>query len=246
MRRLLSVALLLAACAKTAEPSPDYAAARRRYAEIVAVHAQDAAARPETEEVLALLARVPAGSADAPAAAELRARIDAERKALADERAHRAAVVARAEAPPAGASPAAASPAPARPGLELARGAKLAELEEKGGGCFQRTSELEIGTGEQKTVGEAWALKADAQCEERFPAQKGMWLVFAKGAYLGAHHAAEVKVEPRRVERVERFEAVPLPGGGYGRKLPDGTVGPLPPGAKLDAAPLPPPKRTGP
>jgi hypothetical protein len=198
------------------------------------------------DEVLALLAQVPPASADGAAAAELRGRIEAERKVLAEEAEHRAAAVQKATEPgPLTPGTAAALAPPAPPPLRLAPGAKLAELKELGGDCFERKGDVEIVEGEKKRAGEAWALKELAACAERFPADRGQWLLFVDGGYVSSRPSAEAtthvekKTEVRTVEQVERIEVVPLPGGGYGRKTKDGKVEPLPKGAKLVLDPAP-------
>jgi hypothetical protein len=239
--------LLAAACAQPPAPAPAYAEARRRHAELLATHPRDAASRPEMDEVLALLAQVPPACADGAAAAELRGRIEAERKALAEEAEHRAVAVQKAtEAAPLspGSAAALAPPAPPAP-LRLAIGAKLEELKELGADCFERKGDVEIVEGEKKRAGEAWGLKEAPECAERFPADRGQWLLFAEGGYVSTRPSAdatthvEKKTEVRTVEQVERIEVAPLPGGGYGRKTKDGKVEPLPAGAKLQLDPAP-------
>jgi hypothetical protein len=192
MRRALPFALLLAACTRPAAPSPEYAEARRRHAEILAAHPADAAAQPEVGAVLDLLARVPADSADAAAAAELRARLEAERKALAEEAARReslAADAARPEPMPPGGGEgegavAASPPAQRQDALGLARGTRLEDFRARAGDCFEKRTDLEIVSDDEVRMGEAWALKAGGGCAERHPAYAGQYVLFADGAYV--------------------------------------------------------------
>ncbi len=125
MHRCLRLLLLaaLCACARPPQPSPEYAQARELWTRLVLARGVDAADDPQAAEVLALLERVPAESADARDASELLARVKKERQTAADERAHRAKLVAKAAEPtpvaPAGlpnaAQGAGARPAPAAP-----------------------------------------------------------------------------------------------------------------------------------
>jgi hypothetical protein len=88
----LAVAAALA-CARP-QPSPEYERAREMWTDLVRARGTDAADDPATDDVLALLARVPPKSLDAQAASELKARIESERKALTDERTRRDQMVA--------------------------------------------------------------------------------------------------------------------------------------------------------
>jgi hypothetical protein len=244
MRRALLLAVALAACSEPRAPSAEYAEARRRHAGLVASRPADAAALPEMDDVVALLARVPASSADAEAAAELRGRIDAERRALAAEQDRRRQLVERAAAPVRVEAPAAAPVAADGP-FRLVPGMKLAEFRARAGDCFVRKGDVELVEGEKKRAAEVWGLATGSGCAERHPAQVGQLIVFADDAYVTVRPEAaattrvERKTETRREERVERIEVVPLPEGGYGRLRPDGKTEPLPKGAtlKLEAPP---------
>jgi hypothetical protein len=236
MSRIAALALAaLLACSKPA-PSPDYAAARRLHADLLAAHPSDAATRPEMDEVVARLDRVPADSADASAAAELRARIEAERAAAAQDAARRAALVAGVQ--PGGVRP------PDAPPLRIAPGLSLAELRAGEGACFESRGTVEMIEGEQKQPAEALRLVESPDCAERHPAQVGKVLLFAGDRLAAIRPAEDVKTPPpTRVEKVERLgEVVDLPGGKRGVRRPDGSVEPIPEGAEVrDEAPAPAP-----
>jgi hypothetical protein len=250
MRRLAPAVLVALACSRAPEPSPELAAAQQRRADVLAAHPGDAAARPEMDEVLALLARVPPDSPDAAAAAELRARVEAERAALAAEAAARAEAVERAGRPsPVAPAPAAepagggAGPAPAG-GLRLARGTKLADFRAAAGACFEKKVDLEIVDDGKARPGEAWGLRDGEECARQHPRQAGQWVLFADGALVSSVPSASAKTVTARAvgERVEKVDVVPLPGGQYGRRTADGKVEPLPAGTKVvqePAAPAP-------
>jgi hypothetical protein len=73
------LALLLALSCKPSAPpegSPDFAAATRRFSELMERYRMDAYIRPEMDEVLALLAKVPPDSADRVAADAMKQRIE--------------------------------------------------------------------------------------------------------------------------------------------------------------------------
>jgi hypothetical protein len=94
MRIVLAAALAAGLCScQKPQPSPEYQQARQRYAALQAQYPLEARERPEMDEVLSLLERVPRDSADTEAAAALREAILGERRALAEERARRAKLV---------------------------------------------------------------------------------------------------------------------------------------------------------
>jgi murein DD-endopeptidase MepM/ murein hydrolase activator NlpD len=73
--------------------SPEYEEAHQRFSQLYAVHLDAAYGRPEMEQVISLLGAVPERSADAVAARELLARIQAGRAELAQEEQARHALV---------------------------------------------------------------------------------------------------------------------------------------------------------
>jgi len=230
----------LVACSRP-RPSPEYEEARQRWAAIAREQGDAAAEDPRADAVLALLARVPAESLDAPGAAELRARIEGERKARAEERERRARLVAAAGAPPAmpstggapggaGASAGAPAAAAAAAPPALAPGTPLDAFRAATGACFERRGPIQIGApdGGAPAPGEAWALRADAACQERWAAASGKLVLFTKGALAALAPASAA----RTVETRERVKLGTLPDGGVGILTDAGVVAP-PPGAQI-------------
>jgi hypothetical protein len=250
MPRRLRIALLLAlagafACQRSpGPPSPEYARARELHLKLAASFADEADGRPEMDEVLALLARVPPDSVDAPSAQDLEARIAEGRRRLAAERADREKRIAAAgpAAWPSGAgAPLAAAPvAPeAEPRLPaLAPGLKLDAFRAAYGDCFEPRTPLEIQIretdgGATTRQGDAWSLKGDAACRQKHPGQAGQVVLFAQGVLLGFRPEGDVKAVVRTVAG-KRELVVQGPGGRYqpvegSRVLQDGGVL-LPPG----------------
>jgi hypothetical protein len=226
----------LVACSRP-RPSPEYDEARQRWTALVREQGDAAAEDRRAEDVIGLLARVPPESADAASAAELRARIDGERRARAEERERRARLVESAGAPPAmpaagaAAGPASAPaerPPPAAPWL--VPGMKLEEFRAQAGDCFERRGPMQVGSpdGGPPSAGEAWALRDDAACQERYAAASGKLVLFAQGALAGVALPSAV----RTVETRERVQLGTLPDGGIGIRTDAGVV-PPPPGAHI-------------
>jgi hypothetical protein len=237
----LAAGLLLAACSRP-QPSPEYERARALWTEIVKARADDASQDPRADEVLALLGQVPPASADAAAAAELRGRIEADRKARVEERERRDRLVAQAAAPHDMPSAGAAAGggggggsepqggADAGPTPEVRVGMSVAELEKQFGDCFSRREAVRIGGGPDGGArdGDLWVMKDDAGCRERHAALAGQGILVAAGQVAGVSPLDKArKVEVRRV-----VELAPLPDGGTGMRV-DGGVVPLPPGATV-------------
>ncbi len=231
MRIALALALAAAACQRP-QPSPEYQEARELHAALVARAPLDASTRPEMDQVLALLERVPPGSADAEPAAALRRRILDERRAAAEEQARRARLVDQAgaptpdvgggavpggtAAPPAGAGPATAAPPPSA----LAAGTTLEEFQRAHGDCFEPKAAARIGQRQGAPLdGVAWGLRDDEACRRGNPAEVGRLVLFAGGTLREVREAADAK-------------PVPTTRAVAGTVKPDGTVA-LPPGTVL-------------
>jgi len=251
-RIALLVALAAASACRKAPgpPSPEYAEARARHVALVAQFADDADARPEMDQVLALLERVPADSVDAESARELATRIAEGRKRLAAEQAERERRIAAAgpaQWAPSGGVPGAGGAALQEERPAIALGMKLDEFRAAHGECFEPGSPIQIETpepdgGTAARQGEAWSLKGDPACREKYPGQVGQVVVFSQGSLLALRPAGDLKAVVRRVPgKVEAF--VRLPDGGYqavegAQLLPDGGVSfaggvPLPDGGRF-------------
>ncbi|MFL5261187.1 MAG: hypothetical protein ACJ79L_02110 [Anaeromyxobacteraceae bacterium] len=230
----------LVACSRP-RPSPEYEEARQRWAAIAREQGDAAAEDPRADGVLSLLAKVPAESLDAPGAAELRARIEGERRARAEERERRARLVAGAGALPSmpassagGGAGAGGAGAPAEgPGATpaaLAPGTTLDAFRAATGDCFERRGPIQIGApdGGAASPGEAWALRGDAGCQERWAAASGKLVLFTGGSLTALSPASAA----RTVETRERVKLGTLPDGGVGILTDAGVVAP-PPGAQI-------------
>lgn len=234
MRIALALALAAAAAAcQRPQPSPEYQEARAQHAALLARAPLDAYARPEMAEVLALLDRVPPGSADAEPAAALRRRILEEQRAAAEEQARRARLVEQAGAPtpdpgggaaPEGAGPppaeAGAATGPARAPSALAAGTTLEDFQRAHGDCFEPRAAARLGQRQGPPLeGVAWGLRDDEACRRANPAEVGRLVLFAGGTLREVREAADAK-------------AVPTTRAVAGTLRPDGTVV-LPPGTAL-------------
>jgi len=236
----LLAAVALLACSRP-QPSAEYEHARQLWTGLVQARADDAAEDPRADEVLALLDRVPPDSADATAAAELRARIEGERKARSEERARREKLVAGAGAalatpgagaPEPGAPAGAAQDVEARPpvGVPLAIGMKLDDFRAAYGRCFEERGPVQLTGADGGAAHPAamWVMKDDEACRKELAPLAGQAVLFADGALAGVAPAASArKVETRRQVQLGR-----LPDGGLGIRE-GGKVVPVPAGAKL-------------
>jgi hypothetical protein len=222
---------MLLACSRP-QPSPDYDRAAQLWTSVVQARGDAAAEDPRADEVLALLERVPRDSADAAAAAELRGRIEGERKAHVEELTRRQKLVAGAGAipsAPAESAQAVAEPRPP-PTPGLAPGMTLEAFRENYGDCFESRGPVQLTSpdGGAPSSGQMWVMKDDEGCKEKHPQLAGQAALFAAGALVGVAPAASAK----KVQVVRQIEVAPLPDGGLGERV-DGGVVPLPPGAEL-------------
>jgi hypothetical protein len=232
-----AAAALLAGCSRP-RPSPEYERARADWTALVQARGDAAPEDPAAGEVLALLARVPAESADAAAAAELRQRIEGERRARSEERARREKLVAAAGAPQAipapseggGGAAATSAERAARDEVASLRGEKLEDFRAARGDCFERRGPVSVTSADGGArPGELWALKPGDACREKYPALESQVVVFTDGALSDVAPAASVRTSERR----ERVALGALPDGGIGIAV-DGGVMPIPPGATLE------------
>jgi hypothetical protein len=230
----LGALAILLACSRP-QPSPDYDRARQLWTSLVQSRGDAAAEDPRADEVLVLLDRVPKDSSDAAAAAELRGRIEGERKAHVEELARRQKLVAGAgsipSVPAAPGGPAAEDVRPSRPAAPaLVPGMKLEAFREGYGDCFESKGPVQLSSpdGGASRPAEMWVMKGDAACRDKHPQLAGQAALFAAGALVGMAPVASAKtVQVRR-----QVELAPLPDGGLGERV-DGGVVPLPPGAEI-------------
>ncbi len=213
LQTLPPCACLLAAlaCAKTqGPPSVEFERARALHVDLVGRHADDAYGRPEMDQVLALLGQVPRDSVDAPEAEALKARILSERKRIADRNAERDRMLAAAGPGswPASAMGAASTPGaglPAKPALSP--GLPLAAFREAYGDCFEHGTVLKIegpDGGLLAAQGEAWGLKADPSCKDRYPDQADKVLLFGEGKLIAVRPGSDVKRAKETVAEAPR------------------------------------------
>ncbi len=168
--------LTLAGGCRKPLPSPDYAEASNRYSTLLAVHGDDAFARPEMDELVAQLGRVPEKSRDFAAAQELTAKIAAERVRVATAN---KVVPARPTAPVV--FPAFNNPPPVEPQVnvavaidagmnELFQGADFAALQVKFPGCMTSRGQVTMFAADGGTTEtEGFELNDSISCKSRLP-----------------------------------------------------------------------------
>jgi hypothetical protein len=224
MRALSRFAVLLlvlvGACKKSAPlPSADYERARVLHVEILGRYYNDAYGRPEIEEILALLDRVPADSADAEAAGELKNRVLEGRKLLEERRAERERVL-QAAGPvewgmhPSGESAGTTGEAEPPPvALRISIGMKLEDFKTVFSDCFEMKTPIQIqglgGPDAAPQPGEAWGVKDTPECKERHAAQAQSYVLFAGGVLKAIRPVSEavrteVKEKAKPPEQIKK------------------------------------------
>ncbi len=205
----------LSACSKRErEPSGDYARAREIHTDLLARFLDDAYGRAEIDEVLRLLERVPADSADAEAAADLRRRVLQGKDAWAIRKAaqEQSATARRALEPPAldRPQPTAAPPPPTAPTSPLDPGTKLADFKKALGDCFESKMPADIRRPDGGTAkGEAWGVKSDPACREQYKAQADSYVFFLEDALLEIRPILEIEMVQKTIR------VIYLPDGGW-------------------------------
>ncbi|WNG17396.1 hypothetical protein [Cystobacter fuscus] len=196
----LLTALLLAVpagCRKPAQPSEAYVEAQTRFGKLYAAKGDDAFLDPELTAIEGLLAQVPANSLDAPAANELRARIEEGKQQARSRQRALDEVRSRANQPtemPAGGSPSFPSSRPTEtaeaeeagtdagtaggaPGV----GTPAAELASGFSGCFKQGESLDVqGRGRR----DRWDLSDSPACRAQFSALQDQALIIEEGKVL--------------------------------------------------------------
>lgn len=199
----LLMALLLAvapvACRKPAKPSEAYAQAYTRFGKLYAEKGDDAFVDPALSEVESLLSQVPADSLDAPAANDLRTRIQTgKQQAQAREKAQ-ADALAQARQPsqmPSGfnTGPSTPPPDPETPdepedaGTDAGTagvpgvGTPVTQLASGFSGCFQKGEPLEVrGRGTR----DRWELADRAACRQQYGSLQDQVMIIEDGKVLG-------------------------------------------------------------
>ena len=216
---LLTALLVVAApvaCRKPAKPSEAYAQAHTRFGKLYAEKGDDAFRDPELAQVEALLDQVPADSLDAPAAKELRTRIQTGKQQAQDQEKAKADAMAQARQPgqmPPGfntgsspsPAPSAAEPADEAPDTGAAGtdagigvpGVGTPEAQLTSSGCFQKGEPLEVkGRGRR----DRWELADRPACRQQYASLQDQVLIIEEGKVL-----AQV---PRSA-----IQAIPVDGG---------------------------------
>jgi hypothetical protein len=184
---LLSLAALASGCRKPM-PSPDYTEASNRYTSLLALHGDDAYGKPEMDQLVAQLGRVPENSKDHGAAVTLAATIAAERARIAAFR--------NAVAPPPPAAPTFPEFAKPPPVVEapvavvdaglvandLVRGADFGAIQRKYVGCLNATGPIKMqGPDGGLSQGEGYEIHDSASCKSRMSAMGQNVLVVENG-----------------------------------------------------------------
>jgi hypothetical protein len=210
---LLTALLLTAApvaCRKPAQPSEAYAQAHTRFGKLYGAKGDAAFVDPEMAEVESLLGQVPADSLDAPAANELRARIQAGRQqADAQARAQQEALEnARdpgqmpggfASEPPSDPEPEPAEEEPADAGTDggtggvPAIGTSAAQLASGFSGCFVKGDPLEV---RGRGMRDRWELADRAACRQQYASLQDQVLIVEDGKVLALAPKSSIKALP--------------------------------------------------
>lgn len=170
------------------KPSPEYAEAAGLHSTLVAGLGDEAYGDERMERVEALLAKVPADSADASAAAELVHLISRERRRIAQEAAAHAKQLEAAAAPVAAAAP----PPQTLPPDTVPAGMTLEQLQQAGD-CFMSTGPVTLHVeGAADVTGERYERRDAGACAERFTRYEGRVLVFSGGKLVGNFDRAEL------------------------------------------------------
>ncbi len=217
------------ACRKPAQPSEAYTQAHTRFGKLYGEKGDDAFLAPELAEVESLLAQVPADSLDAPAAQELRARIQTgKQQAQAREKARNDAL-ANARTPgevPAGFGTASGTPPPPAPTEEVPEaqaeaqdagtggmpgiGTPVAQLASGFSGCFQKGEQIDV---KGRGLRDRWELQDRAACRQQYAPLQEQVLIIEEGKVLALVSKSAI-------------QAIPVDGGTPPAGRPDGGTPP--------------------
>jgi len=214
---LLTALLLTAtpvACRKPAQPSEEYTQARTRFSKLYAEKGDSAFLAPEMAEVDSLLARVPADSMDAPAAQELRVRIQTGRQQILTQEKAKNDVLARLRA--SSESPADFNTAPrsappsseptGEPATEATDagtdagtggvpgiGTPVTQLASGFSGCFQKREPLEV---RGRGLRDRWELADRAACRQQYASLQDQALIVEEGKVLALVSKSAIQALP--------------------------------------------------
>lgn len=210
----LLMALLLAvapvACRKPAKPSEAYAQAYSRFGKLYAEKGDDAFVDPAISDVESLLSQVPADSLDAPAANDLRTRIQNGKQQAEARQKAKADALAQARQPgqmPSGfntsPSTAPSTPEPSEepedagtdagtagvPGI----GTPVSQLATGFSGCFQKGEPLEV-TG--RGTRDRWELADRPACRQQYGSLQEQVMIIEDGKVLGMVQKSAIRELP--------------------------------------------------
>lgn len=208
------MALLLAvapvACRKPAKPSEAYSQAYSRFGKLYAEKGDDAFVDPAISEVESLLSQVPADSLDAPAANDLRTRIQNGKQQAEARQKAKADALAQARQPtqmPSGfnSAPSTAPSTPEEPeepedaskdagtagvpGI----GTPVAQLASGFSGCFQKGEPLEV-TG--RGTRDRWELADRPACRQQYGSLQDQVMIIEDGKVLGMVQKSAIRELP--------------------------------------------------
>ncbi|MCY1078343.1 hypothetical protein [Archangium lansingense] len=208
----LLVAAAPVACRKPAKPSEEYTQAHTRFGKLYAEKGDDAFLDPELAEVESLLSQVPSDSLDAPAAQELRTRIQTgKQQAEAQEKA-KADALAQARtptqvpssfnsAPSTSPGPSASEPPDEAPDTDAGAdggtagvpGVGTPEAQLASSGCFQKGESLEVkGRGRR----DRWELADRPACRQQYAPLQDQVLIIEDGKVLAQVPKSAIQVIP--------------------------------------------------
>lgn len=204
------------ACRKPAQPSEAYIQAHKRFGKLYGEKGEDAFLDPGIAEVESLLAQVPADSLDAPAAQELRSRIQTGKQQAAAHEKAREEAMAKAREPGPGStgfgSDMGSSTAPAPSGSEPSDedsaggtdeedagtgtgvpGVGTPEAQLASSGCFQKGEPLEVkGRGRR----DRWELADRPACRQQYASLQDQALIIEEGKVLAQVPKSAIQAIP--------------------------------------------------
>ncbi|WPB82427.1 hypothetical protein KYC5002_25345 [Archangium violaceum] len=202
------------ACRKPAQPSEAYIQAHKRFGKLYGEKGDDAFLDPEISEVESLLAQVPTDSLDAPAAQELRARIQTGKQQAAAQEKAREDAMAKAREPGPGStgfgSDMGSSPAPAPSGSEPSDedsdastddadagtgvlGVGTPEAQLASSGCFQKGEPLEV---KGRGLRDRWELADRPACRQQYASLQDQALIIEEGKVLAQVPKSSIQAIP--------------------------------------------------